>query len=202
MCEVRVTALNKIYFEKLKFEDKAHQVGKVISKDLRRQESTSSRIGSRLNSAASSLGLGTASLFRKKSNIRCDANKEKMPVSDYDIDNIIQNVFKRQHLAEKEDKHNQMNKSFSKVSEESRHEHSLQRYSQMMSHWRKHNMHIAKRLKRNFKDSVIVRVDSYRRTKEIIDKLESEKSMSDTLNSSYAFKASLRSERKLMWKIK
>ena len=133
-------------------------------------------------------------MFRKKANIRADGNKEEVPVSDYDIDNIIQNVFKRQHLAEKRQAEPE-EQEFYKVSEESRHEHSLERYGQMMGHWRKHNMHIAKRLKRNFKDSLVARVDSYRRTKEIIDKLECERS--DALNSSYAFKASLRSERKL-----
>ena len=141
-------------------------------------------------------------MFAKKGLKRTDGSKQQIPIGDYDIDSMIEKVFKRQHKAQLEHKRNVMSMSYYKASQDSRHEHSLQRYSQMLSHWRKHNMHIERQLQRSFKDSVAARVDSYRRTKEIIDKLDSDKPQSETLNSSYAFKASLRSERKSVNKAK
>lgn len=114
---------------------------------------------------------------------------------------MIETVFKRQHKAELQHKRNVMSMSYYDASQNSRDERSLQLYSQMLSQWRRHNAHIAKQLKRTYNDSVAARVDSYRRTKEIISKLDSAKSASETLNSSYAFKTSLRSERKSVCKV-
>lgn len=100
-------------------------------------------------------------------------DKQRIIVSDNEIDKMIHNVFERQHLAEKQAKVDLLSKDVHKQIEDTRDERSLNKYNQMLHKWRRDTSFVSKRLKRSLKDTVIARADSYRRRKEICDKLES-----------------------------
>jgi hypothetical protein len=74
-----------------------------------------------------------------------------------------------------------------------RDERKLKRYEDVIGVWKIDCERISKRLKRTVKESVFARCDAYR---EILEKLESSKPLTDVLGSSYAFKMTLRSGRK------
>jgi hypothetical protein len=119
---------------------------------------------------------------------------DKVPVDDYEIDDMIKSIFDRQKVSEREEKTQLMHKNLSEVLKYTRDQRSLERYNEMIKKWKSDSSRVLKRTQRPIKNTVFARCEAYRRRKEVIDGIENKKSPSDVVSPSYAWKLSLRSE--------
>lgn len=121
---------------------------------------------------------------------------DKVPVDDYEINDMIKSIFERQKVAETEEKRQLTHKNLSEILNSTRDQRSLERYNQMVQKWKLDSSRVLKRTQRPIKNTVFARSEAYRRRKEIFDAIENNKPQSEIVSPSYAWKLSLRSEQR------
>jgi hypothetical protein len=140
-----------------------------------------------------SFGLQALSSIRKKASFKDLNKKEKVEVTDEEIDNILKEVLVRQKKAEYTEKVKLKTKSLMEVLGSTRDQRTLQKFSDISHKWRNDNIKISRKMNRPVQESLFASSDIFRRRKEIADKLESEKSLGEVMSPNYAWKISLRS---------
>jgi hypothetical protein len=109
------------------------------------------------------LSISRIATLKRKALLASKNTKQKVEITDYEIEKILKGVLERQDVESKMEKYRTKTLSKIEVLNSTRDERKLNRYDDMMVVWRKDSERTAKQLNRSAKDSLISYCDVYRR---------------------------------------